>query len=130
MILRLRLHERFSYDAAQNMFFINFEGHEVATTEDVEAIRVEVKTRLRDKLVKPHAIVNYDNFAIRPEVIDAYSDMVASLVSDYYSGVTRYTTSSFLRMKLGSALQKRSVGTYIYETPEEAQAHERETVQV
>lgn len=129
-ILRLQLHERFSYDAAQNMFFINFEGHEVATPEDVEAIRKEVEARLRDKLVRPHAVVNYDNFSIRPEVIDSYSDMVTSLVSEYYSGVTRYTTSSFLRMKLGAALQKRSVGTYIYETPEEARAHENEAAHV
>ncbi|TDN63252.1 acyl CoA:acetate/3-ketoacid CoA transferase [Paraburkholderia sp. BL10I2N1] len=122
-ILRLRFSERFSYDAAQNILFINFEGHEVTSLEDVEAIRAEVEARLRDARVKPHAVVNYDNFSIRPEVIDAYSDMVTSLVSRFYSGVTRYTTSSFLRMKLGEALQQRSVSTYIYESPEEAKAH-------
>ena len=76
--------------------------------------------------VKPHAVVNYDNFSIRPEVIDAYSDMVASLVSRFYDGVTRYTTSSFLRLKLGNALQQRSVSTYIYESSDEAKAHESE----
>jgi propionate CoA-transferase len=38
--------------------------------------------------------------------------------------VTRYTTSSFLRMKLGDALQRRSVATYIYESPEEASSHD------
>src|SRR5579864_4598387 len=124
-ILRLRFSERFSYDAAQNMLFINFEGHEVTSLEDVEAIRAEVEARLRDVRVKPHAVVNYDNFSIRPEVVDAYSDMVASLVSRFYSGVTRYTTSSFLRLKLGEALQQRSVSTYIYESPEEAKAHAR-----
>jgi propionate CoA-transferase len=122
-ILRLRVSERFSYDAAQNMLFINFEGHEITSIEDVEAIRAEVDARLRDVRVKPHAVVNYDNFSIRPEVIDAYSDMVTSLVSRFYSGVTRYTTSSFLRLKLGEALQQRSVSTYIYESPEEAKAH-------
>jgi propionate CoA-transferase len=105
------------------MLFINFEGHEITSIEDVEAIRAEVDARLRDVRVKPHAVVNYDNFSIRPEVIDAYSDMVTSLVSRFYSGVTRYTTSSFLRLKLGEALQQRSVSTYIYESPEEAKAH-------
>jgi propionate CoA-transferase len=98
----------------------------VGSLEDVEAIRTEVASTLRDVRVKPHAVVNYDNFSIRPEVIDAYSDMVTSLVSRYYAGVTRYTTSSFLRLKLGSALQQRSVSTYIYESSDEANAHEKE----
>jgi propionate CoA-transferase len=123
-IVKLRFHERFSYDAAQNIIFINFEGHEVASLEDVDAIRAEVEARLRDVRVKPHAVVNYDNFSIRPEVIDAYSDMVMLLVSRFYDGVTRYTTSSFLRLKLGNALQQRSVSTYIYESSDEANAHE------
>jgi hypothetical protein len=37
-----RLGERFSYDAAKNMIFINFGGHDVATLDDVEAIRREM----------------------------------------------------------------------------------------
>ncbi|SIT42992.1 Coenzyme A transferase [Paraburkholderia ribeironis] len=124
MLLRLKLSERFSYDADKNMFFINFEGHKVTTVDDVEAIRVEVERALSGFDVKPHAIVNYDNFSIAPEVIDAYSEMVTRLVARYYSDVTRYTTSSFLRMKLGDALQRRSVATYIYESPEEASSRE------
>lgn len=121
-LLRLKFSERFSYDASKNMFFINFEGLEVKSLDDVEAIRSAVETTLSGLDVKPYAIVNYDNFSIRPDVIDAYSDMVTRLVSQFYSGVTRYTTSSFLRMKLGEALQRRSVASYIYESPEEAKA--------
>jgi propionate CoA-transferase len=124
VLLRLRLRERFSYDADKNMLFINFEGHKVATEEDVEAIRAEVELALSGLKVRPHAIVNYDNFSIAPEVIDAYSDMVTGLVSRFYSDVTRYTTSSFLRMKLGDALHRRNVATYIYESPEEVTAYE------
>jgi propionate CoA-transferase len=120
VLLGLKLSERFSYDATKNMFFINFEGHEVKSIDDVEAIRSAVETNLSGIDVKPYAIVNYDNFSIHPEVIDAYSDMVTGLVNRFYSGVTRYTTSSFLRMKLGEALQRRSVASYIYESPEEA----------
>ncbi|MGE8163751.1 acyl CoA:acetate/3-ketoacid CoA transferase [Paraburkholderia sp. NPDC080076] len=124
MLLRLKLSERFSYDADKNMFFINFEGHKVTTAADVEAVQAEVETALSGLKVRPHAIVNYDNFSIAPEVIDAYSEMVTGLVVKYYSDVTRYTTSSFLRMKLGDALQRRSVAAYIYESPEEASSHE------
>jgi propionate CoA-transferase len=120
MLLRLKLSERFDYDADKNMLFINFEGFKVNTIDDIEAICAEVERVLSGVDAKPHAIVNYDNFSIAPEVIDLYSEAISRLVAEYYSDVTRYTTSSFLRMKLGDALQRRSVATYIYESPEEA----------
>ncbi|MEM5316469.1 acyl CoA:acetate/3-ketoacid CoA transferase [Paraburkholderia sp. JHI869] len=123
VLLRLKLSERFSYDPEKNLFFINFEGHEVTDINDVEAIRAEVEKQLAGVTVKPHAIVNYDNFSIRPDMLDAYSEMVTQLVRDYYHGVSRYTTSSFLRMKLGDALKRRGVAPYIYESPEEAREH-------
>src|SRR5262249_40065505 len=56
-----------------------------------------------------YAIVNYDNFSILPELLDEYSDAVRGLVDRFYSGVSRYTTSGFLRMKLGEALEKRGL---------------------
>ncbi|WP_250526726.1 acyl CoA:acetate/3-ketoacid CoA transferase [Caballeronia sp. GAWG2-1] len=123
-LLGLNLAERFSYDARKNLFFINFEGHEVKNLGDVEAIRREVAKQLANAKVRPHAIVNYDNFSIRPDMLDAYSEMVTKLVGDHYDGVTRYTTSSFLRMKLGDALKRRGVAPYIYESAEEARDHE------
>jgi propionate CoA-transferase len=55
-----------------------------------------------------------------PEVVDEYTDMVKYLVDHYYSGVTRYTTSTFLRMKLGDALKRRDVAPHIYESSDEA----------
>ena len=36
--------------------------------------------------VRPHAIVNYDNFSMRPEMLDAYSEMVMKLVNDVTTG--------------------------------------------
>ncbi|MDR5739476.1 acyl CoA:acetate/3-ketoacid CoA transferase [Caballeronia sp. LZ016] len=122
-LLGLGLSERFSYDAEKNLFFINFEGHEVASLKDVEDIRREVEKQLAGVTTKPHVIVNYDNFSIRPEMLDAYSEMVTGLVSGLYDGVTRYTTSSFLRMKLGDALKQRGVAPYIYESAQEAREH-------
>lgn len=68
------------------------------------------------------AIVNYDNFMIAPEIVDRYSDMVRDLVDRFYSDVTRYTTSSFMRAKLGAALEHRHVAPHIYETAIEALA--------
>jgi len=54
------------------------------------------------------------------------SAMVRDLVDRFYSGVTRYTTSGFLRVKLGEALQQRHVAPHIYESAEEAQLHLRD----
>ena len=120
VLLALKMNERFSLDTEKNMFFINFEGLDIATLEDVNAIRREVESILRKHPSRPHAIVNYDNCSIRPDVIDHYSNMVFELVSEFYSDVTRYTTSSFLRMKLGTALDERGISNYIYERPGEA----------
>jgi propionate CoA-transferase len=53
-------------------------------------------------------------------------------VDRFYSGVTRYTTSGFLRVKLGEALEKRGVAPHIFESAAEAQSDLRdlnETVQ-
>ena len=74
---------------------------------------------------KVYAIVNYDNFEIYPDIIDEYSAMVRDLVDRFYLGVTRYSTSSFLRAKLGDALKQRALAPHIYESAEEASTHLR-----
>jgi propionate CoA-transferase len=38
----------------------------------------------------------------------------------YYTSVTRYTASTFLRLKLGQALEARDVASRMYESMEEA----------
>jgi len=128
-LLALPLEQRFSYDPQQNVFFINFERLAVKTRNDIEKIRSIVEARLGPLDKKAYAIVNYENFTIAPELMDAYGEMVHGLVERYYSGVTRYTTSSFLRMKLGDALQRRDVAPHIYESAEEARSHLRELEQ-
>jgi propionate CoA-transferase len=125
-MLNLPLERRFTYDAQQNVLFINFENHIVKSLADVKAIREQVERHALPLEKRMYAIVNYDSFTILPDVMDAYTDMVKELMDRYYSGVTRYTTSSFLRMKLGAALSNRSVAPYIYESSEEAHAHLRE----
>jgi propionate CoA-transferase len=57
-----------------------------------------------------------------PELLDEYSAAVRSLVDRFYSGVSRYTTSGFLRMKLGEALEKCGVAPHIFESAAEAQS--------
>ena len=128
-MLSIPLEQRFSYDPEQNVFFINFERLAVKTLDDIEKIRRMIEARLAPLSKKVFGIVNYENFTIPPELTDAFGEMVQGLVDRFYHGVTRYTTSSFLRLKLGEALQRRHVAPHIYESAEEARAHLREMEQ-
>jgi len=125
-LLRMPLEQRFTYHPQQRQFFVNFEGHVVRNQQDVEGIRQIVEAMLKPVGHKVHAIVNYENFTIFPDIIDEYSAMVSDLVDRFYSGATRYTTNGFLRSKLGDALDRRAVAPHIFETPNEASAHLRE----
>ncbi len=122
-LLHLPLERRFHYDALQGIFFANFEGHTVRDEADVQAIREAVARCLATVPHKVPAIIDYDNFHVAPQAIDAYSDMVRELAQLHYSRVTRYTTSAFLRVKLGEALRGRGVAPHIFESAAQARAH-------
>ena len=47
------------------------------------------------------------------------------LTDRFSSGVSRYTTSGFLRIKLGEALEKRGVAPHIFESADEAKSDRR-----
>jgi len=99
---------------------VNFEGYSVNTSRQVEEIREAVARILTPVGKKVYTIVNYDNFNLAPDLVEEYTEMVKDVVSRFYTGVSRYTTSAFLRMKLGDALKKRDVAPYIFESREEA----------
>ena len=129
-MLRMPLEQRFTYDPKQNLFFVNFERLPVRSRNDIRAIKEAVEAKLAPLGHKVYAIVNYDNFSIVPELLDEYSAMVRGLMDHYYSGVSRYTTSGFLRMKLGESLERRGVAPHIFESAEEAQAYSKVDVAV
>ena len=105
-LLSIPLDQRFTYDEQQNLFFVNLERFALRSKVDIDAIARTVESKLGALDKRVHAIVNYDNFSIVPELLDEYSAMVSRLVDRFYSGVSRYTTSGFLRIKLGEALER------------------------
>src|SRR5437016_1011750 len=125
-MLSMRLEQRFTYDESTNHFFVNLERFALRSEADIEHIPQMVTARLASLERRVYAIVNYDNFTIEPELLDQYSTMVRGLMDRYYADVTRYTTSGFLRMKLGDALEKRGVAPHIYESAVEAENSLRE----
>ena len=113
---------RFSFSPELNTLFINFEYFEVKTLERVYAIEEKVERLLQPLQRRVHAVVNYEGFVLDREVEDAWAECVQRLVSRFYDRVTRYTTSAFLRAKLGDALASREVAPHIFETEAEARA--------
>jgi propionate CoA-transferase len=121
-LLGLSLAERISYDASRNTLFANFEGLQVRTIEDVELIRREFERTCRAIGRKVHLIVNYDGFTLDEAVSEAYFSTITYLQQQYYETASRYTTSAFLRLKLGSALADRNLAPHVFETRAEAHA--------
>src|SRR6202030_1565721 len=111
---------RFSYDADRNIFFLNMEGMSVSTAAEVEAIVAEIEKRLAAVGKKVPVAVNYDNFYLAPDLADRYASIVRGLAERYYASVTRYTTSSFMRLKLSGHLTERGLAPHIYESRQEA----------
>ncbi|HEY5718955.1 MAG TPA: CoA-transferase [Gammaproteobacteria bacterium] len=119
----LHIDDRLSYDPASNTVFMNYAGMRVNTEEDLAQIKAAVE-RLLDPLGKRvNAIINYDRFHADDEIADAYLDLVRHVEQTYYLKVSRYTTSGFMRLKLGKELAKRRVSSQVFESPEEARRH-------
>jgi propionate CoA-transferase len=107
-LLDIPIEDRLVYDARENTFYVNFENFYVKSREQIRGIQDHVESMLKPLGKKVFTIVNYDNFNILPELVDEYAEMV-KYVMQFYEKVTRYTTSTFLRMKLGS---ERATGTW------------------
>ncbi|MDC8759353.1 acyl CoA:acetate/3-ketoacid CoA transferase [Janthinobacterium fluminis] len=126
-LLALPLGQRLVYDPLKQLFFVNFEGYTVADAAAITAIRELVAARLAPLGRKVPAIVNYDNFTILPDLLDDYIDMVNGLSERYYSRVTRYTHSTFMRAYFGQAFQRRDREPALYASSAQALAHLNDT---
>jgi propionate CoA-transferase len=115
------LASRLSYDPDANQFFVNFEALSIKNRQDIQEIRDLIEALLKPLGKRVYTIVNYDNFHIRPDLEEEYTALIQYLMDHYYVNATRFTTSAFLRIKLGDALKKRQVSPHIYETHKEAQ---------
>ena len=119
-LLGLGMAERVTYDPARNTLFINHEGFHVRTLDDVEMVRREVESRCRAVGKRVALVGNYDGFILDPVVSDAWFSMIAYLEDRYYSTASRYTTSAFMRLKLGAGLTERQLKPHVFETAPEA----------
>ena len=121
-LLDLQLADRLSYDAERNTLFANFEGLAIRTPDDIQSVRRVFEALCQRIGRKVALVVNYDGFRLDEALADAYFEMVSELQAKYYSTAVRYTTSAFMRLKLGVELSARRSAAHVFETRDEAVA--------
>ena len=121
-LLNMSLPERVTYDVERNILFLNFEGMYVRVAGDVKAIWDICEERCRAAGRQVGVVINYDRFRINQEMYDAYAEMDRHFLACYFTTITRYATSAFMRAKLGEAFSQRNIAPHIFERKEEAQA--------
>jgi propionate CoA-transferase len=121
-ITNLKLCERVSYHSYRNILFLNLEGWSVRKKSDV----ADLQQVLVDACVKAgrrvNAVVNHDGCRIAEDLYDDYADMIEYMMKHYYKTTARYSTSSFMRLKMQEALKKRGLQPHIFESADEAHA--------
>ena len=120
-LIDLDLTDRLAFDADRNILFLNFEGLHVRSSKDVDAIREAVTLKVQEIGRRVAVVVNYDSFRLDDDVANEYAEMVRDMENAHYTRVSRYTTSAFMRVKLGRELT-RTVRPHIFESKAEAQA--------
>ncbi|WP_067669832.1 acyl CoA:acetate/3-ketoacid CoA transferase [Nocardia miyunensis] len=124
-LLSVPMPARMTYDDTRNVFFLNMEGLAPATPAEVETIRAAIESRLIRIGRKVHLVANYDNFTLPTDLRDLYARSIQDFAERFYLSASRYSTSSFMRLKLHDHLAGRGVAPHIYENRAEALANLR-----
>jgi len=122
-LLGIPFEDRFTYDAQKNIFFINLEGFMIRKQEDIQDIVNAVEGHLKEIPHKVAAIFNYDRFDISPELVDSCAEALKDLADRYYTVVTGYTSSTFMRAKLNNTLKMHSIDLGVYKSLSDAKQH-------
>jgi propionate CoA-transferase len=122
-LLGIPFEDRFTYDASKNIFFVNLDGLMIRKEGDIQDIADAVKRHLEGISYKVAAIFNYDRFDISPELVDSCAQVLKDVADQYFSVVTGYTSSTFLRAKLNDALKMHAIDLELYENLGDAKEH-------
>ncbi len=118
-----RLLDRFVYKAENNTVYADLSGLAIVTPEDLTTVKRSLRRFFESIGQRVDIISNYDGVEIGQDVYQGYADFLRELEEKYYITATRYTTSAFMRQKLGSGLKDRSIRPHIFETQAEAEAY-------
>jgi propionate CoA-transferase len=126
-MLEIPFDARFSYDDERNILFVNYSKLKMKTREMFERGWENIRALVEPLGHKVYGVINYDGFELDSELEDIYLDSVKELSATYFHGVTRFTTSAFMRAKLGEQLEKRGLAPHIFESENEAKGAVRRT---
>jgi propionate CoA-transferase len=121
-MLRIDLDQRVAYDAERNCLFVNLENLHFRSRDDVDRLRQVIEPLCQQLGRRVTLVANYDNCRVDPEVADTYAAAVSYLQQNYYAQALRYSTSAFMRRKLGEGLERRGVAPHILESADDARA--------
>ncbi len=119
-LLDIPLENRLYHDRQQNIVFVNLSGLTIESNEELAAFETGLNTFFSSLGRKVNLVSNYDGISIAPKMAAKFANVLGQLEYDYYLTATRYTTSAFLRQKLGQDLKNRSISPHIFETQQEA----------
>ena len=119
-LLHLDLPDRIAVDPATRQLFLNFEKMRVRSRDEVDRVGHLVAGACAPLPGRVDVVVNYDGFRIDETLEADWARMVAELSDRYYSTVSRYSGSAFMRMKLREVFPEAR--THIFETRDQARA--------
>jgi len=94
----------------------------IRVKDDIVALRRLLEEHCKKIGKRVGVFVNYDNFRISEDTYDVYAEMDRYMLDHYYTPITRFATSAFMRMKLGEAFTRRNIAPHVFEKKEDAQA--------
>ncbi len=123
-LLHLDLPERIALNPELNHLFLNFEKMRVRSIDDVDMVGKAVEAICAPHGKPVEVLVNYDDFRIDDDLVGEWASMVKAMDEKYYSTVTRYAGSAFMRMKLAEAFPDER--PHIFETREQARRYQNQ----
>ena len=119
-LLEIPIVDRLFHDKQQNIVFANMSGLAVEDKDQLQKLDKAMNKFFMGLGEKVNIIANYDGISIAPAIAGKFANLLSQLEYDYYLTSTHYTTSAFLRQKLGEDLKQRSISPHIFETKQEA----------
>ena len=110
-MLEIPLSRRIHYDRDRKILFINLSRMSIRDPSDLAAVKSAVEAALAGLDHRVDVVVNYDMTRIDEVIQSDWTAMVSDLEDRLYARVTRYSSSAFLRRRLGETLSHRRRGT-------------------
>jgi len=114
------LKTRVGFDEARNLLYLDFNGLEIDSSEDVENIRRLVEDLCRAAGKKVNTVVNYNAFKVNDKLLDEYLAMGEDIIQKYYRKVARHTANQEIIARLTDEFQGRGLAANMFASKEEA----------